>query len=199
MVTIVAETDRLLLRRVIPDDFDDLAALFADPDVMLYSPNGPLGADEVRAWLDRNLDSYASWGLGMYVVVLKDDGFAGVCGINRFDDVEGELEFEIGFRTAKRHWNRGITTEAASAVRDHGFGDLGLERLVSLVNPRNVPSVRVAEKVGMSFEKPVRFLGMDIHCYAIHRDAWLTAQASRSNPISRSVKACDLTDERSGP
>ena len=57
------------------------------------------------------------------------------------------------------------------AVRDHGFGELGLERLVSLVDPRNVPSVRVAEKVGMAFDKPVRFLGMDLHCYAIHRES----------------------------
>ena len=173
---IVAETDRLLLRRVIPVDFDDLLALYTDPDVMRYSPNGPLGRDEVREWLDKNLRSYSLWGLGMYAVVLHDEGFAGVCGINRFDDVGGRLEFEIGFRTAKRHWNKGITTEAASAVRDHGFGDLDLQRLVSLVDPRNIPSVRVAEKVGTAFEKPVRFLGMDLHCYAIHRDAWLPAR-----------------------
>ena len=89
--------------------------------------------------------------------------------------MEGRLEFEIGFRTAKRHWNRGVTTEAAAAVRDHGFGGLGLERLVSLVDPRNVPSVRVAEKVGMAFDGPVRFLGMNLHCYAIRRAAWLRA------------------------
>ena len=173
---IVAETDRLLLRRITPDDFDDLLALYTDPDVMRYSPNGPMGRDEVQEWLDRNLSSYSSWGLGMYAVVLRDGGFAGVCGINRFDDVEGRLEFEIGFRMAKRHWNRGITTEAAAAVRDHGFGELGLQRLVSLVDPRNIPSVRVAEKVGMAFDRPVRFLGMDLHCYAIHRDAWLRAR-----------------------
>ena len=112
---VVAETERLLLRRVAQDDFDDLLALFTDPDVMRYSPKGPLSGDETQAWLDRNLRSYSLWGLGMYAVVLRDDGFAGVCGINRFDDVEGRLEYEIGFRTAKRRWDRGVTTEAASA------------------------------------------------------------------------------------
>ena len=47
---------------------------------------------------------------------------------------------------------------------------------MSLVDPRNIPSVRVAEKVGMAFDKPVRFLGMDLHCYAIDRDAWVRAR-----------------------
>ena len=173
---IVAETDRLLLRRVTPDDFDDLLALYTDPDVMRYSPNGPMGRDEVQEWLDRNLRSYSLWGLGMYAVVLRDEGFAGVCGINRFDDVEGRLEFEIGFRMAKRHWNKGITTEAAAAVRDHGFGELDLQRLVSLVDPRNIPSVRVAEKVGMAFDSRCASSAWTCTAYAIHRDAWLRAR-----------------------
>ena len=166
---IVAETERLVLRRVTHDDLDDLAALYGDPDVMRYSPNGPLGREEVQERLDSNLRSYSMWGFGMCAVMLREEGFAGVCGLNRFDDVDGQLEFEIGFRLAKRHWNRGITTEAATAVRDHGFGELGMTRLVSIVDPRNVPSVRVAEKVGMAFEKEVEFIGMDLHLYAIHR------------------------------
>ena len=167
---IIAETDRLILRWLIPKDIDEVAMLYADPDVMKYSPKGPIDRGSAEERLNANRDSYVRWGFGMYAVILKEYGFVGICGLNRFDDVEGQLEHEIGFRIHRRHWNQGITTEAASAVRDYGFSDVGFTRLVSIVAPDNVPSVRVAEKVGMTFEKPVHFLGMDLHLYAIHKD-----------------------------
>ncbi len=63
---------------------------------------------------------------------------------------EGRNEVEIIYLVVREHWGRGIATEAASAVRDYAFGDLGLDRFVALVHPENAASCRVAEKIGMT-------------------------------------------------
>ena len=61
--------------------------------------------------------------------------------------VEGELVPEIGYHIVRREWGRGYATEAATACRDLVLGELGFERVVSIVAPENLASRRVAEKV----------------------------------------------------
>jgi ribosomal-protein-alanine N-acetyltransferase len=69
-------------------------------------------------------------------------------------EVEGSEEVEIGYLFLRRFWGRGLATEAARAVRDHGFA-LGYRRLVSIIDPQNLASRRVAEKAGLTLEKEV--------------------------------------------
>ena len=69
----------------------------------------------------------------------------------------------------RRFWGRGLATEAARAARDHGFDTLGYERLVSLIDPGNLASRRVAEKVGLTLEKEVEKWGKRICVYAIRK------------------------------
>ena len=79
----------------------------------------------------------------------------GQCGLICQPDVDGQAETEIAYLFLRTHWNRGLATEAAIACRDYGFETLKLEHLVSLIDPKNLPSRRVAEKVGMHVEKEV--------------------------------------------
>ena len=111
------------------------------------------------------------------------------CGIWEWDLASGESadlngdganhsevpgEVEIGYRLHPDYWNRGLITEAARVVRDHGFADLKLPRVISLVHPENIPSRRVAEKNGMRVEKEITFRGFPTLVYAITREQWLT-------------------------
>jgi ribosomal-protein-alanine N-acetyltransferase len=66
-------------------------------------------------------------------------------------------------------WNRGLATEAAAACRDHCFSSLGLERVISLIRPENLPSRRVAEKIGMAIEREVDWHGYGHFVYAAWR------------------------------
>lgn len=75
-------------------------------------------------------------------------GWAGV-GPVEFDESQVELFYGI----AKQHWGMGYATEASEAVLDYAFGTIGLKRVVAIVNPKNVGSVKVAEKLGMTVEK----------------------------------------------
>ena len=101
----------------------------------------------------------------------------GYCGFLH-QDVDGEKEIEIGYRLHPDYWNRGIATEAARKVRDHAFSDLELPRVISLIHCDNTPSRRVAEKIGMTFEKEILFRGFPTQVFAVIREQWLTRDAA---------------------
>ena len=108
----------------------------------------------------------------MWAIVLKRDGaVAGYCGLSRFPDRCAAHETEIGFRLRRADWGRGFATEAAMAVRDHAFNQLRLSKLIATIDPANVASVRVAEKVGLRYERDVIFKGYDHpdHVYTLDR------------------------------
>jgi RimJ/RimL family protein N-acetyltransferase len=79
------------------------------------------------------------------------------------------VEIEVGYRLARAFWGRGLATEAAEAVRDYAFRVLALPRLVAIIDPRNRPSIRVAEKTGLWYEKEVLFRGNLRHLHVINR------------------------------
>jgi len=66
---------------------------------------------------------------------------------------DGSPEVEIAYDLNREFWGQGYATEAAAAVRDFAFGELGLQRIVSYIVPENIASRRVAEKIGLSEEK----------------------------------------------
>ncbi len=165
----VPQTERMVLRRMEMADFDDLMGIFSDPVAMRYYP-GTKSRQEAEEWVCRMQESYRDHGFGLWVAFLEDSGeFAGQCGLT-VQEVEGKDEVEIGYLFLRRFWGRGLATEAARATRDHGFHKLGCERLVSLIDPGNLPSRRVAEKVGLTLEKVVWKWNKEICVYAIHKD-----------------------------
>ncbi len=134
--------------------------VFRDPEVMRFG-DGVQSPDWVRQWLQRRLEDYHQGrGLGVWAVVEKSSGETiGYCGLFFFPDVCGQPEIEIGYRLARSHWGRGYATEAARAVRDYAFQTLNVQRLIALIDPENTASIRVAEKLGMVYEKDVMFPG----------------------------------------
>jgi RimJ/RimL family protein N-acetyltransferase len=83
------------------------------------------------------------------------------------EQLEGELELEIGWTTAREFWGNGYATEAALACRDHAFAELGRDHVISLIAPENVASIRVAEKIGESYERNVELPHMKVGLYSI--------------------------------
>ncbi|MDQ2691068.1 MAG: GNAT family N-acetyltransferase, partial [Chloroflexota bacterium] len=83
----------------------------------------------------------------------------GYCGLFYFPDVGGKPEVEIGYRLRRSAWGKGFATEAACAVRDFAFNSLGMQRLIALIDPDNIASIRVAEKLGMQYEKDIMLPG----------------------------------------
>jgi RimJ/RimL family protein N-acetyltransferase len=149
-------TERLSLREMTWDDLDFLATMLGDPDVMRHYPK-PCTREEAAAWLGRNLDRYANDGYAFWLVSDRASGQPfGQVGLLK-QIVEGVEESEIGYLIYAPFWRRGYASEAAAAVRDHAYGPLGKSRVISLIRPANIPSQRVALRIGSKPERMVMF------------------------------------------
>lgn len=99
----------------------------------------------------------------MWAVCLKEtDEFIADCGLVK-QIVDGETEIEIGYHIKKEYWLKGFATEAARACKDYGFNQLGVNKFISIIDSRNLPSIRVAEKIGFKKEKEM-FIFNKNHC-----------------------------------
>ncbi len=143
------ETERLLLRPMREADVEPLLRIFTDRNVMASFGVDPLDGAQMEQWAQRNLDHQDRHGYGLFSVILKETGeLIGDCGLEEME-LDGISGAELGYDFRSDYWNRGLATEAATAVRDHAFGHLALPRLMSLIRQGNIASRRVAEKIGM--------------------------------------------------
>ena len=164
----VLETSRLILREFTPDDVDALALVLSDPETMRFYP-APFDGAGVEQWIGRNLERYVKNGHGLWAMVLKSNGeMAGDCGLT-LQQVDGVDEVEIGYHVRRDLWGQGLATEAARACRDFGFARLGVDRVISIIRPKNLPSRRVAEKNEMTVWKEIVWRGLPHLVYAIRR------------------------------
>ena len=164
------ETERLVLRPMEITDTDPMLTVFADPLVAASFGIPPFDRERMHRWVQRNLEHQKEHGCGLFSVVLKAEGLLiGDCGLEWMEMGE-ERVAELGYDFRSDYWHHGYATEAAIAVRDYGFKDLKLPRLVSLIRVGNYPSRRVAERVGMTLVAEVtRFGSIKYWKYGIER------------------------------
>ena len=125
---------RLTFREMSDADLDDMAALLGDKDVMRFYPR-PRTRGEASQWITRNQQRYRDHGFGLWIVSVRETGeFVGDC-------VRASMQ------------GQGYGTEAAAASRDFARDVLKASRLIAIINPANVPSQRVATKIGLTVEK----------------------------------------------
>lgn len=157
-MTIVIETERLILRHFTPEDAADNYRIYSDPDNMRFMGGPPDSVERERYYIGRHIANYYEvHGFGLWAAVLKEDGrLIGRCGFI-YQPVEGRQEVEVSYLIDRPYWGQGLATEAAGATLRLGFGRYGFTRVVAMINPGNVASVRVAEKIGMRYERDVEF------------------------------------------
>jgi RimJ/RimL family protein N-acetyltransferase len=116
--------------------------------------------------VERLIRHWDWYDIGEFTVERRHDGeILGRVGLQLWDPndwttgkrtrLHGDVETELGWKLGREHWGRGYATEAAAACRDWAFGELELTRLISLIAFENTASVRVAEKIGETFERDV--------------------------------------------
>lgn len=152
----ILQTQRLRLRLLVPGDLEALYALYRDPEVRQYFPQGTLNYQQTKEELEWFLNGHPDYPeLGLWATLLEETGeLIGRCGLLPWK-IEDRLEVEVAYLIAKPYWGQGLATEAAQAIARYAFGELGLSRLIALIDPANQPSRRVAEKIGMTLEREV--------------------------------------------
>jgi RimJ/RimL family protein N-acetyltransferase len=166
MTETVLTTERMNLRKLHSGDIENLQRIFSDPEAMKYYPSTKDRQETVK-WIEWNVESYRKFGIGLWAAELKESGeFVGQVGLV-LQDVDGQQEVEVGYLFVRKHWGNGLATEGARACREYGFRKHGFERLVSLIDPDNLPSIRVAERNGMTLEGTVEKWGKKLAVYSI--------------------------------
>ena len=164
-VVIVCQTERLVLRHFTEEDLEPLAVIHADPDVMRFF-GGARTVDQTRARLFDFLSAYQRVGFSKWAVVLRATGeLIGRCG-PAIEPIEGVEEVELGYDLAKRYWGQGLATEAATASLAHCSSVLGLRRVISIIDPRNIASQHVALRLGMRHEREILWRDRRFRLYA---------------------------------
>ena len=170
---IILETKRLFLRHLLMEDLNQLYALYRDPEIRKYFPEGVLTLEETREELEWHMNGHPRHPeLGLWATIHKETGeFIGRCGLLPWK-IDGTLEVEIAYLLDKSFWHQGLATEAALGILHYGFEKLNLNRLICLIDPENIASQKVAERIGMTLERRVEGIDGDNFptlIYSIHK------------------------------
>ena len=155
METPLLETERLRLRPMTEADMGFIFRLFSDPETNRYSSYPDLATPEEAR---RMFEGYLRPGFEDHFKVaaeLRETGEAvGTLGLYRY--IERDRRAELGFDLLRVHWGRGYMSEAVGALLGYAFGELGLNRVEATVDPLNLRSVRLLERLGFTLEGRMR-------------------------------------------
>ena len=167
MVTL--ETERLRLRMFRETDLDAYAAMSADPEVMRYLGAGePLTRADAWRQMAMLIGHWQLRGYGPWAVEERASGaLVGRIGLFNPDGWPG---LECIWTLARGAWGKGYATEGARRALEYAFSELGQPRVISLIRPGNVASVRVAERIGERPEGRVTLFGSEVLVYGISRE-----------------------------
>src|SRR3984885_6164824 len=202
------ESDRLVLRRIVPDDLPFFTRIHALPEVAQYlNPGGrPRSPEETAAWLRSTLATYDQLALGYLAVLRKADGaLIGRCGLmdlvvesavpahgirkGWFGDAQAPagvaltFECELGYTFDPAAWGQGFATEAVRCVRDYARDVLRLSYAISAIHPQNTRSRRVAERFGVRAGGRMEVVGLTWDRYV-----WPLATGGATRPQPASTK-----------
>lgn len=150
---IFAETERLILRELMPADAEGMFGMNRDPNVHLYLGNNPTKSIEQSiAEIKFIRKQYLENGIGRWAVIEKATGkFVGWSGLKLITETTNNHVnyYDLGYRFSKRFWGKGYATETAKAVVHYGFSELRLDEIIGIADINNLASIHLLEKVGL--------------------------------------------------
>ena len=175
------ETARLLLRLPEASDAQPLLEIHEHPDVIKYVLSGASPGGITGAWrsIATMLGHWQMRGYGQWTVVEKATG--DVVGRVGLWNPEGWPGIELGWITRRSRWGHGFATEAARAALGWTWHHVDTDHVISIIQPDNIASIRVAEKIGESLERTEVRNGAEVHIFGIMRpvQSWFSSLRSQ--------------------
>ncbi|MFC4723026.1 GNAT family N-acetyltransferase [Geojedonia litorea] len=149
------ETERLLLRHMLPTDIEDMFELDSDHDVHRYLGNKAFTTKkQSEAYINDVIEQYRTFGIGRWAMINKQTHeFMGWSGLKYYTKpMNGHVNFyDVGYRIIKRFWGKGYATESAKAVLDYGLNTMNLNTIYGITHQENDASHHVLLKIGLNY------------------------------------------------
>ncbi|MBK8448574.1 MAG: GNAT family N-acetyltransferase [Saprospiraceae bacterium] len=152
---IILETERLILRQLVPSDDIGMFELDSNPEVHKYLGNKPVtNIEECRSIIESVQKQYLENGIGRWAMIEKSSGnFTGWTGLKFIKDkINNHVDFyEVGYRIIQEYWGKGYAAESTKASLKYAFENLNAKEVFGITNVENLKSRKVLEKCGLKF------------------------------------------------
>ena len=182
-VKIFAETERLILREIIPSDIDGMFELDSDPEVHKYLGKKPLTEKEqVANVINFIRQQYNDNGIGRWAIIdKKTNDFIGWTGLKFVTDLTNNHKnyYDLGYRLIKKYWGQGIATETAIASLNYAFEQLKTKEVYAMADCKNDGSNKILRKVGLNFIEKFYHEGIELNWYKINKNEYENRKPNR--------------------
>lgn len=138
------------------EDAEDFFRIYNDRKIKKFVVKTFISLEDVRGQIEKHIENYyKKYGFGLWATVLKENNrLIGRCGL-LYQEVEGVEDLEVAYLFDSDYWGNGFAAEAAEMLVKLGFQRFGFNRVVAYIDPQNTASIRVAEKVGLKYEREI--------------------------------------------
>jgi len=194
-------TERLVLRAVRPDDLDDMLTYYSDEDVARHLPFGPFDRTATESKVERLCaNTHPTVAEDVLSLAIEHEGTAVGDLMLRLKAGEPPSVAEVGWVMNPAYGGRGLATEATRALLDLAFEHYGLHRVFAQLDPRNITSARLCERLGMTKEAHLRqdWFGKgewtDTAIYGLLREEWSARGGAGLHPLPGAEAATGARD-----
>ena len=171
-----AETERLILREILPTDIDGFFEMDSDPDVHIYLGSAPMQTKEQAAAAIQFIrQQYIDNGIGRWAVIdKKTNAFLGWAGLKLITEpINNHNNYlDLGYRFIKKYWGKGFASEAAAASLAYAFNTLQANEVYAIADCENAASNKILTKMGLTFIETFVNHGTQCNWYKIDRETF---------------------------
>jgi ribosomal-protein-alanine N-acetyltransferase len=171
IMNLIIETERLILREMLPSDAEALFEMDSNPNVHQYLWNKPLTSiDEVYQYIEKVRNQYLENNIGRFVVILKETNeLIGWAGLKyNTEMVNNKVHFyDIGYRLNEKFWGKGYASEASFAWLDYGFKVMKIKVMEAAAHTANIASNRILQKIGLKMTEQYLEEGISWNWYEL--------------------------------